>query len=552
MQHVLDVIKRWTERIETHPLHRWLIATDDGIAAEQKLWFSLYFTNFIMYFRELNLYHVAYRRWPSGERHCDAITQHADEDMTHSRLFLEDFRTLGWDDLLDWRPSEVFHWLFTHPVNEGLRYRTVSIAKLYVESEHPLLRFAVVEAIEACGNALFRHTTQLSERYRALTGTDLIYFGAHHLARETGHAVESEDHALFRDAQLSREQRSLAIARASRAFELIDEQNTEMLRLAKETITLGGFRALRSAPLCLEVVPESHAQTSGQLDPWPNVYQFNFWPKKPHASQRILIAAVWRALNTVRSSAMLNFFASNDDEEMLHRLRLSLMYFATDCVGTPTFYRHMVSYPAAHDARERAINRMAHRFGTRSRLLYVDWQSLALDDVGWSVSRTLEFIYLDRASESHRDLRAVITHYNDVTTAPLLRYWTLVALKTMTNAHADACADQARRAERRFGISLPYLSGRRVPLPRVDPDPEADAVAFEALPADDHSVQHVLTMIDELAAAAHKRNFEMLESARRGDYPEFVASGRGSVLQHGRFARRECVRDPSANSVEAP
>ncbi|MEO0803822.1 MAG: hypothetical protein AAFY57_16315 [Cyanobacteria bacterium J06642_2] len=60
MQEVLDTVSERTHRIEDHPLHGWLSEPDEHIEGERKPWFSLYFVNFIMYFRELNLYYISY------------------------------------------------------------------------------------------------------------------------------------------------------------------------------------------------------------------------------------------------------------------------------------------------------------------------------------------------------------------------------------------------------------------------------------------------------------------------------------------------------------
>ncbi|HMI94701.1 MAG TPA: hypothetical protein VK509_25175, partial [Polyangiales bacterium] len=248
MKQVLPVIDYWRDRIEDHPLHTWLATPGEHARPEQRLWFALYFTNFIMYFRELNVYHISYGEDRKLDQQREAISAHADEDMTHSRMFMRDLRTLGWDELLGWRPSELYYWLFLSEVNESLRRRVTQITKLVIEAEDPVVRFAVVESIETCGNALFRHTDKLASEYTAATGKELIYWGAFHLARETGHAVDDD---AFEDVELTEEQREAAKRRAIRIFELIDEQNSDMLRLAQETISQGGFeyrRAIHAAP----------------------------------------------------------------------------------------------------------------------------------------------------------------------------------------------------------------------------------------------------------------------------------------------------------------
>ena len=59
------------------------------------------------------------------------------------------------------------------------------------------------------------------------------------------------DDDAFEQAELTPAQREAARRRAIRIFELIDEQNSDMLRLAQETISQGGFdyrRAIHAAP----------------------------------------------------------------------------------------------------------------------------------------------------------------------------------------------------------------------------------------------------------------------------------------------------------------
>ena len=514
MRQVMQVVDEWRERIEDHPLHRWLVATDDGVAPEDKLWFSLYFTNFIMYFRELNLYHISYGRYRDADPQRAALSAHADEDMTHSRLFMRDFKTLGWDDLLGWRPSEVFHWLFSSPVNEALRRRTTAITKLYIEAQEPAVRYAVVEAVEACGNALFRHTKELADRYTARTGRELIYWGEHHLARETGHAVEDDAEGEFETLELTPAQRDAAIRRVVRAFELIDEQNSDMLRLAQETLSQGGFAARRA-----RYAPPAHVPAVDGVEP----FDYHFWPADPHPSQQPVHEALGRCVRRVHSSGALSFFDPGevtDIEETLARLRLALLFIATDTTGTPTVYRYMVPYPHPTDAAQRAVNRLAQRFGRRAAMLYVDWNSLDLDErLGWPVSRTLEFIYLDRATETHRDLRAVITHHIDVTTDPVLRYWTIVALKALTATYAEAIGALAARAEKELGRPLPYLSLKLNPEPPdLEPDPEADAVRFETLPIDEETARRAVALVEEIHAAVQRRLDGMVDAGTRREY----------------------------------
>jgi hypothetical protein len=509
MKQVLEVVEAWRERIEEHPLHKWLAEEGDGVAPEQKLWFGAYFINFIMYFRELNHYHIAYAREAGQELFRSALTTHADEDKTHSRLFLKDFKTLDWDSLLGWKPSSVFQWLYSSPLSEGLRRRTSELTKLVIRAQEPVVRFAVVEAIEACGNALFRNTTRVAERIRRQSGRELVYWGHFHLGRETGH-VEQEN--LFHEVVLAPAQRELARECAVRVFELIDEQNTEMLELAQATLAEGGFSA-RSQRFSLPVADFPTVESPQPLD-------FHFWPRQPSSSQQPVLEVLARCDNAVRTSERLRFFQYEGLEDAVWKLRALVLYMMTDVTGTDTVYKSMVPYREPQGAQERAINRMARRFGQRSHMLYADWQSLDLDEVlRWKPSRTLEFIYLDKASEASRDMRAVITHHIDLHPEPLLRYWTLLTLKTLTAAHGETFRVLAQRVEEQLGRPLPYFMLRDNPdSPLLSPDAEADAIQFETLDMSPELQQRAIRIVEDVHTAIKNKLEEVVENTRGGRY----------------------------------
>jgi hypothetical protein len=514
MKQVLPVIEYWRDRIENHPLHTWLVTPEENVRPEQKLWFALYFTNFIMYFRELNMYHISFREDRKLDRQREAISAHADEDMTHSRMFMRDLRTLGWDEMLGWRPCELYYWLFLSEVNEQLRRRTTQITKLVIEAEDPAVRFAVVESIEACGNALFRHTTKLANGYTAETGKELIYWGDFHLARETGHAVEDD---AFEDAELTEQQREAARRRAIRIFELIDEQNSDMLRLAQETISQGGFEYRRA----IHAAPPKWLPTI----PGPEVFDFNFWPDTDAHPSQLAVQQVWRRCRqALRNSEHMKFFTADTLDEAIAKMRFAVLYSATDTCGTPTVYKYMLPYPIPVNAQERAINRLSKRFGRRAAMLFVDWQSLGLDEcLGWSVSRTLDFIYLDRATDSHRDTRAIITHHIDVTLEPVLRYWTIATLKGLTETYASATGDLADWVVRETGMDLPYMTLRLRPdAVLLEDDPEADDIQFWRLPVSEATARQAIALVTGIYEQILARLDAMVASWGKQDYPEVL------------------------------
>jgi hypothetical protein len=515
LQTVLDTIEQWSERIEAHPLHRWLSEEHENIPDEKKLWFSMYFCNFIMYFRELNRYHINYGDERKNDPLREALSSHADEDMTHSRLFMKDFKTLGMDGVLGWTPSQTLYWLANSQVNEQLRRRTSELTKLVVSSREPEILFPVVESIESCGHSLFSHATVLADRFTRKTGKPLVYWGHFHLKRETGHAVDSGEDQLFESLKLTPAQRETAIRKVIRVFELIEEQNSDMLRLAQETISQGGFATrtrLHTAPVAFKI-NESEAKEE---------YDFHFWPEKPHQSQEPVVQALKSILNTTRDYSTSELFQGHSVEDVVRKLRIMALFLSFDITGGPTAYRYLMPIANPTTPVERALERLTRRFGRRAEMLYVDWQSLMLDEaLEWPVSRMLEFLYLDPATEVCRKLRNTVVHHVDYSPSALRVYWVMVTIKSITSAYLGPMIQLARRAEEELGIELPYFMQRQNPATVVlEPDPEADAVQFETFHVDVQTRHELVSAITCIGSGMIKNLQAMEEMLETRKYSE--------------------------------
>lgn len=520
MQNVLDTVKERTHRIEDHPLHGWLSESDKHIEDERKLWFCMYFVNFIMYFRELNLYHISYGADRSRDPLRGALSRHADEDMTHSRLFMKDFCTLGMDKTLRWQPSQVLYWMASSPINDPLRRRTSELTKVVVSTEDPKILYPVVESFEACGHALFKHTAVLAERITHKTGLPLIYWGQHHLERETGHAVETGEDLLFRDLQLTTEQRHEATHKVIRVFELIEEQNSDMLRLAQETISQGSF-AIRSR---LHTRPQTSVPVLRCKHEPPNAkrYNFNFLPDRPHPSQKPIVDALRQQVSAIDAYKRSEIFQDRGLDDIIAKLRLYTLFFSSDITGSRTAYRYLMPIPSPKNAIERAVNRLTQRFGHRAQMMYVDWQSLMLDRaLSWPTSRMLEFVYLDAHTEACRDLRNTIVRHVDRKASALHTYWTIVAIKTFTHSFSEPMRQLAKQAEHGFGLDLPYLMQRRNPEPLLlEPDPEADAVQLETIPVSDAMRNELVVAVNDIGNSLRAVVDAMEDALEHRTYPE--------------------------------
>ena len=117
-----------------------------------------------------------------------AINAHTTEDATHSRLYVQDWRALGFDERLGFSAADTLWWLFALPHTRPFRDRLPVLAGIAAADRgDPVLRFVQAEAIEASGNAFFAGVTPVAEQFSTLTGVQYRYFGQYHLDRETGH-----------------------------------------------------------------------------------------------------------------------------------------------------------------------------------------------------------------------------------------------------------------------------------------------------------------------------------------------------------------------------
>ena len=177
MEAVLSAIARGRAAIDAHPLYAWMARADDPFV------FAPLFANFILGFSDLNRWFLRYPEPRDGYE--AAINAHTEEDETHSALFLEDWRELGFDAQLGWGVEDTMAWYYTAPETEVFRRYAMRLTRMCVETPDPFVRFGLMEAIETCGHVFFGHTAPLAAELSRRTGAALRYFGPYHLARET-------------------------------------------------------------------------------------------------------------------------------------------------------------------------------------------------------------------------------------------------------------------------------------------------------------------------------------------------------------------------------
>lgn len=167
-------------RAAAHPFYRWLQASSEMSPRDRLCTFVPLWTMDILGYRDLARYALSYPDPQSEAEH--AINRWAAELSTHSRLFLDDWDSLALDDRLGFGASDTLEYLFLDPDLDGRRQHRIEFAKLAMRYEDPALRWWLMTALEATGEAFFAHTRPLAEAVESEFGVRLDYLAGRHCA----------------------------------------------------------------------------------------------------------------------------------------------------------------------------------------------------------------------------------------------------------------------------------------------------------------------------------------------------------------------------------
>lgn len=230
MQQLRKVVAEERSNYENHP---WLaFLRDASIPAEYRLAYAPYAVHFILTFADLNRLMIGDE--PGGDPYTPIVSRHGQEDAQHWAWYLKDLETLGWNPMAPFAETVRFIW---GPGLRRTRALGYQMAALLLPAS-PQLRYCLIEGIEAMGNAWLNATIVAAED--AAVAEKLVYFGAHHLSRETGHAIGSEDHQdTMSRVVLDPETRTRGIAGIRSLFAHMAAFNTELLEHSRAHLRSG-------------------------------------------------------------------------------------------------------------------------------------------------------------------------------------------------------------------------------------------------------------------------------------------------------------------------
>ncbi|MFB6456896.1 hypothetical protein ACE38W_16615 [Chitinophaga sp. Hz27] len=188
MNNVTLLIENLKEEYTEHPF--FLALKDPNRTITEKLSFLPEMAYFIMSFGDLNKYILPYAN-PIDDLQ-EAVTIHAKEDEAHWPWYLMDLEELGFNKEVKLTTFLKDVWSEKYASSRRLLYELIELTT----GQSAAVKLAVIEMIEATGSVFFTSVYALLERERPEYTTKLLYLGDHHLSRETGHTMGSDDFLL--------------------------------------------------------------------------------------------------------------------------------------------------------------------------------------------------------------------------------------------------------------------------------------------------------------------------------------------------------------------
>jgi hypothetical protein len=471
MKTVSSHVQERKRLLAKHPFFEWFNGC--GRPLEDRFLFPPIVADFVMGFADMNKWFLSYPR-PETSLH-QAINEHTQEDRTHSRLFVEDWIKLRFDERLGWAPSNTLWWWFLGPETEIIRRFAMETLDLAVKHPDPLMRFSMIEAVENCGDVFFGSTVALARDLGKETGLEYRYFGDFHRAREDGHL--QADETQFEASVLSVEQRALGRYLVDRMFDMFTEELDHILDYSR--------RASETPAALAERLEQGYraeiAARGGSSQRWPSAPGRD---ARVAPSQARVMETFERRKTALARHPFIAWLRTEQSVSPVQKLQRFVALWAIDLLGYRDFNQYVLRYPNPDGAAHRAINRWTEDLASHAGLYLSDWITLGMDQVlGWPSHRMIEYYFLGDHTEVHRDCMAKAKHYAFSYPSPELRYWLMRALEEGGELLFDALGQLTREIESKTQARLDYWAHRHyLAHPNQPPDPEADAVAFTELP----------------------------------------------------------------------
>ena len=221
MKEIINFINKRSEEQNQNPFIQWL--DDESIPPRVRLSKWLLGAGFfVLGFKDLNSMILGY---PETEAATDpikkAINAHTEEDSTHWGWYLNDIQQLGLDKEMKF--TDCLKFLWGDPIKQQ-RLATYRICQLAEQSKDPILRYCLINAVEAFGEFIFGRMAKISSEFTKESGIELEYLGETHSSKECGRLESQADQTeeIILDLKLDKQTRELGLDIATEACDLIE------------------------------------------------------------------------------------------------------------------------------------------------------------------------------------------------------------------------------------------------------------------------------------------------------------------------------------------
>ncbi|HEY1404466.1 MAG TPA: hypothetical protein VGB05_10095 [Pyrinomonadaceae bacterium] len=228
MRAVLAAITERKQAFAELPFFAFL--RDERLEPERRLAFYPCMAHWIMSFADLNKYFL--RADAAGDELQQRVNVYTHEDDDHWRLYVEDFRKLGFHQMLDGADWLNFLWSDETRANRMLSYRIAHLVMGATSVE----RLVIVESMEEAANVFFPLTVKLAEQIQEQTGVELRYLGHFHSNLEAEH-TGAGDHASLARIELDDATRQRSLEMVGEVFGLFTDWADEVLRFARTQLS---------------------------------------------------------------------------------------------------------------------------------------------------------------------------------------------------------------------------------------------------------------------------------------------------------------------------
>ncbi|GJD21495.1 hypothetical protein RIVM261_064510 [Rivularia sp. IAM M-261] len=226
MKEVLKLIETKKRQFSQLALFKYM--QDTSIDPRQRLAWAPCFAPVAMPFTDL--LRNDFRREPANCELQEIINKHTYEDETHYIWFLDDLKRLGFNESQSFTDNLQFFWGSETEKTRQVCYR---ISHLIYKAD-PVTILAVIESIEATGHVIFSHSTPAAMELQKITKQPYVYFGQHHLSRETGHTMGTESiENLLDNLQITETQKIDAFNAVEQVFKVVTDCVNELLMYAQ-------------------------------------------------------------------------------------------------------------------------------------------------------------------------------------------------------------------------------------------------------------------------------------------------------------------------------